>query len=66
MDRQGLLFPGQGRLEVGMGRDLAGAFASARRTFDEASEELGIPLDEICFDGPAGNCRAPTSPSPQS
>lgn len=36
-----------------MGRDLADAFPSARRTFDEADAALGFGLARLCFDGPA-------------
>jgi [acyl-carrier-protein] S-malonyltransferase len=35
-----------------MGRDVAGAFATARRTFEEADERLGMPLSQLCFEGP--------------
>jgi [acyl-carrier-protein] S-malonyltransferase len=47
-----LLFPGQGSQQVGMGRDLAGAFPQARQLFDEADAILGIPLSTLCFEGP--------------
>jgi len=35
-----------------MGKDVAAAFAAARRTFDQASEVLGFDLTKICFEGP--------------
>ena len=47
-----LLFPGQGSQRVGMGRDLAHAFAIARQTYDEADEVLGFSLSRLCFEGP--------------
>lgn len=47
-----LLFPGQGSQRVGMGRDLAHEFTTAREVFDEADEALGFKISEICFDGP--------------
>jgi len=47
-----LLLPGQGSQFVGMGRDLADRFEIARRTFEEADEALGLPLSEICWNGP--------------
>jgi len=53
MTKIGLLFPGQGAQEVGMGKALAEAGAAARRVFHAANEELGLELDRICFEGPA-------------
>ncbi len=52
MTAHGFLFPGQGAQAVGMGRDLADAYGSAREAFDEASEAAGLPLDKLCFGGP--------------
>lgn len=46
------LFPGQGSQTVGMGRDLAEHYPSARRTFDDASDALGIDLRRLCWEGP--------------
>lgn len=37
---------------VGMARDLADTFASARRAMDEADETLGFALSTLCYDGP--------------
>jgi len=47
-----LLFPGQGSQRVGMGRDLAQAFAVARQTYEEADDVLGFSLSRLCFEGP--------------
>jgi len=47
------IFPGQGSQSVGMGRDLAAAFAAARETFDEVDETLKQRLSKIMFEGPA-------------
>jgi [acyl-carrier-protein] S-malonyltransferase len=47
------IFPGQGSQSVGMGRDLAAAFAPAREVFGEVDETLGQRLSKLMFDGPA-------------
>jgi len=47
-----LLFAGQGAQSVGMGRDLADAFPSARALMDRANEALGYDLARVCFEGP--------------
>ena len=46
------VFPGQGSQAVGMGRELAGAFATARETFQEVDEALRQNLSRIMFEGP--------------
>jgi [acyl-carrier-protein] S-malonyltransferase len=35
-----------------MGKALADAYPTARRTFEEADEALGFPLSRLCFEGP--------------
>jgi len=47
------IFPGQGSQSVGMGRDLAAAFAAAREVFQEVDDVLGQKLSKIMFEGPA-------------
>lgn len=46
------VFPGQGSQAVGMGRDLAAAFAPAREVFEEVDETLGQKLSKLMFEGP--------------
>ena len=52
-----LLFPGQASQEVGMGRDVFDASASARSVFEEADETLGLSLSKLCFEGPEDELR---------
>ncbi|HTC10751.1 MAG TPA: ACP S-malonyltransferase [Acetobacteraceae bacterium] len=46
------VFPGQGSQVVGMGRDLAAAFAPAREVFEEVDEVLKQKLSKLMFEGP--------------
>lgn len=46
------LFPGQGSQAVGMGAELADAFATAREVFQEIDEALGQNLTRLMRDGP--------------
>ena len=47
------LFPGQGSQYIGMGADFCAGFAVARRTFEEASDALGVDVAKLCFEGEA-------------
>lgn len=47
------IFPGQGSQSVGMGRDLAAAFAPAREVFQEVDDVLEQKLSKLMFEGPA-------------
>jgi [acyl-carrier-protein] S-malonyltransferase len=47
------LFPGQGSQTVGMGFDLAEAFASARAVFQEVDDALSQNLSRLMWEGPA-------------
>ena len=46
------IFPGQGSQAVGMGRDLAAAFAAAREVFQEVDDTLNQKLSKLMFEGP--------------
>ncbi len=59
-----LLFPGQGSQKPGMGKDLADAFPSARRVFDEVDDALDFSLSTLCFDGPADDLTATLNAQP--
>jgi [acyl-carrier-protein] S-malonyltransferase len=52
MSKTALLFAGQGAQAVGMGKDLAEKFPSAKAWFDRANAALGYDLAVICFNGP--------------
>jgi len=52
MSKTALLFAGQGAQVVGMGKDLAEKFPSAKVWFDRANAALGYDLTGICFNGP--------------
>lgn len=46
------VFPGQGSQTVGMGKDLAEAYPSAKETFEEADSILGFSLASLMWNGP--------------
>ena len=46
------IFPGQGSQAVGMGAELAEAYACAREVFEAVDEALGQPLSRLMREGP--------------
>jgi [acyl-carrier-protein] S-malonyltransferase len=46
------IFPGQGSQDVGMGRELAQTYASAREVFEEIDAALSQDLSKIMWEGP--------------
>ncbi len=58
------LFPGQGSQTVGMGRELAERFPVAAKAFAEADAALGIPLSNLCFEGPEEDLRLTENTQP--
>jgi [acyl-carrier-protein] S-malonyltransferase len=45
-------FPGQGSLQVGMGREIANAVPAAMEVYERASEASGLDLVRLCFEAP--------------
>jgi [acyl-carrier-protein] S-malonyltransferase len=52
MTTRAFVFPGQGSQAVGMGRELAEAFPSARELFEEIDDALSKRLSRLMFEGP--------------
>ena len=52
MTKIAFCFPGQGSLEVGMGRDIAEAVPAAMEVFRIGSEASGLDLKRLCFESP--------------
>jgi [acyl-carrier-protein] S-malonyltransferase len=52
MTKIAFMFPGQGSMEAGMGREIAEAVPEAMAVFDEASAASGMDLKLLCFDSP--------------
>jgi [acyl-carrier-protein] S-malonyltransferase len=52
MAKTAFLFPGQGAQYVGMGKDVHDAHPAAAAIFEKAEEISGLPIKQLCFDGP--------------
>jgi [acyl-carrier-protein] S-malonyltransferase len=52
MTKIAFMFPGQGSMEAGMGKDVAAAVPEALAVYEVASEASGMDLKELCFERP--------------
>ena len=52
MTKVAFMFPGQGSLEPGMGREIAEAVPRAMEVLERGSEASGLDLKELCFETP--------------
>jgi [acyl-carrier-protein] S-malonyltransferase len=52
MSKVAFCFPGQGSLEVGMGREIAEAVPEAMEVYRVGSEVTGMDLAHLCFESP--------------
>ena len=52
MSKVAFMFPGQGALEAGMGKDIAEAVPEAMEVYRVGSEASGLDLVKLCFDTP--------------
>jgi [acyl-carrier-protein] S-malonyltransferase len=52
MTKLAFMFPGQGSLEEGMGREIAEAVPAAMAVYDDGSKAAGLDLKKLCFDTP--------------
>ncbi|MDQ3821801.1 MAG: ACP S-malonyltransferase [Actinomycetota bacterium] len=52
MSKVAFCFPGQGSLEVGMGREIAEAVPEAMEVYRRGSEATGLDLERLCFEAP--------------
>src|SRR3982750_645355 len=64
MTKVAFMFPGQGSLEEGMGREIVEAVPEAMQVFVEGSEAAGIDLIELCFETPLAGRVQPENQRP--
>lgn len=64
MRKIAFVFPGQGSQYVGMGKEIYTEYSEARTVFDKVKKKLGIPLKDLCFNGPGDELRLTVNTQP--
>lgn len=62
--KRAFIFPGQGSQAVGMGKELAGAFTTARDVFAEVDDALNQKLSVMMFEGPVEDLKLTENTQP--
>jgi [acyl-carrier-protein] S-malonyltransferase len=62
--KRAFIFPGQGSQTVGMGKELAGAFTTAKDVFAEVDDALNQKLSHLMFEGPADDLKLTENAQP--
>ncbi|MEO6197962.1 MAG: ACP S-malonyltransferase [Dehalococcoidia bacterium] len=60
----GIVFPGQGSQNAGMGREVSGSSATATAIYDAADRITGTSISTLCFDGPQDTLTATENAQP--
>lgn len=64
MTTTALLFPGQASQYVGMGKDLHEHSADVRMLYEMASDEMGVDIARLSFEGPADDLKRTANTQP--
>lgn len=62
--RIAFVFPGQGSQSVGMGSSWSDSHPEVEKVFDRADRALGIPLKQLCWEGPAEDLQLTANTQP--
>lgn len=62
--RVAFVFPGQGSQKVGMGQDWVESRPAIEDVFDRADRALGVPLKQLCWEGPTEDLQLTANTQP--